>query len=109
MIKVKDTGIGIDKEDISHIFNRFYQAKKTDISFSYNMEVRMVYNHDFLSWYEEFFIKNGILFTWVIYKNEYIGLKAFTDIDLTPILKDCMTLEHFSWNREYMKSLEKIK
>jgi signal transduction histidine kinase len=27
MVKISDTGIGIDKEDIPHIFNRFYKGK----------------------------------------------------------------------------------
>ena len=39
--------------------------------------------------------------------DEYIGIKAQTKIDLYPVLKDCMTLEKFSWHREYMRIANK--
>jgi len=70
-------------------------------------EIRMIYNRDFLNWYEEFLINNGIIFELIIYKDDYIGIIIKnTEVNLTPIFTDCMTLSEFSKNREYLKTLE---
>jgi hypothetical protein len=69
-----------------------------------NIEIKMIYNEKFLEDIEQFLINNGILFNWVEYNNEVLGIRIYpSKIDFEPILKDCMTFEEFSLNREYMK------
>lgn len=76
----------------------------------YIIEKKMIYNIDFLYIIEDFLIKNGIYFNWIEYQDETIGIRIHpTTIDFYGLLADCMSLERFSWHREYMKSLEKGK
>ena len=69
----------------------------------YKMEKRLMFNMDFLEDLENFLIKNGIFFNWIIYENDYIGIRIQpTKIDFNPILKDCMTFDNYSTYREWM-------
>ena len=76
----------------------------------YIIEKRMAFNMQYLYSIEDFLIKNGIFFNWIKYNNDIIGIRIHpTKIDFSGIFADCMTLESFSWHREYMKSLENKK
>ena len=78
-----------------------------EITNNYPIEIRMVFNTDTLLWYEDFCIKNGILFDWIKYKDQYIGIKIYeTEIDLNPILLDCLTFEKYTKYRKHLKILE---
>lgn len=69
----------------------------------YKTEKRLMLNSNFLEKLENFLIKNGIFFNWVIYKNEYIGIRIQpTRIDFNPILADCLTFDNYSAYREWM-------
>jgi hypothetical protein len=72
------------------------------------VEIRMMYNMYFLEKLESFLITNGILFNWIIYQNEYIGIRIHpTTINFNGLLIDCMTLDEFAKHRDYMYIKEK--
>ncbi|MDD3003359.1 ATP-binding protein [Flavobacterium sp.] len=83
LIKVKDTGIGIQPEDLPHIFNRFYQASNTDeiqvggtgigLALSYELTKLMKGSLTVTSEYGK-----GSCFTLTIPRNEVLG--AFTPV-----------------------------
>lgn len=67
------------------------------------MEKRLMFNEYYLNDLETFLIKNGIFFNWIIYKDEYIGIRIQpTKIDFEPILADCLSFENYSAYRAWM-------
>jgi len=108
--------INYNAENISNIFSsasvRPFESEDNNINQimfdkwqdnNFQIKKYMVFKMYMLDNLEKFFIKNGILFNWIIYKNNYIGLRVQpTKVDLSALVKDSMTFELFSWNREYM-------
>jgi len=69
-----------------------------------HIEKRMIFNLHFLEGIEDFLIKNGVLFNFIKYKEDIIGIRIHpSEIDFDGILKDCMTLYQFQKNRIYMQ------
>lgn len=69
----------------------------------YCVEKRMMFNTDYIVKLESFLIKNGIFFNWIIYKEEYLGIRIQpTKIDFNPVLKDCMVFDDFGKYRNWM-------
>jgi hypothetical protein len=75
-----------------------------------NIDIRMMFNYDYLLKLEDFLIRYGFFFSWINYNNQIIGIEIHpTGIDLEPVIGDCMTLNQYSKNRDYIGLNKSLK